>query len=393
MSMKNAPKIDFNAPLPEDNKSVPSNVAPAVAAFQQRVQNMKGSGVTLNINGRDIPFTLVTIEAGRVEKKTSVWSFNERDQSLLNESSLADLIPTFQSAGQQVPAIGRDSCGIIEIADGSRRRATAIITKTAYRVLVGEMTDEEMTWLTKIGNFYQPTSAFERGKRYARLLQTTFTGTGKMTKLAEAEGLDRKTITRCIDTARLPVAIIHCFAAPNDLTARSGQALAKLYDNHAEAMLSAAEAITERRKTESMDPEDVVSALKDACAPATPPTKQPPRKRDFAKGIQAIYDGSKVNISLNDAPTDLISKIETLLEEHAKKPQRVDVNKSVDHDLSELTDVISLISTSAAEIDYPISDVEKRNLIIQTRKIMSTEQDEGRRINLVSELILESYIN
>jgi ParB family chromosome partitioning protein len=37
---------------------------------------------------------------------------------------------------------------VIEIADGSRRRKAAILTESDYRVLVGELDDEQMAALS-----------------------------------------------------------------------------------------------------------------------------------------------------------------------------------------------------------------------------------------------------
>ncbi|MCV5433643.1 ParB/RepB/Spo0J family partition protein, partial [Escherichia coli] len=92
---------------------------------------------------------------------------NERDQELLTEDALDDLIPSFLLTGQQTPAFGRRVSGVIEIADGSRRRKAAALTESDYRVLVGELDDEQMAALSRLGNDYRPTSAYERGQRYA----------------------------------------------------------------------------------------------------------------------------------------------------------------------------------------------------------------------------------
>ncbi|STX11984.1 plasmid-partitioning protein [Klebsiella pneumoniae] len=158
--------------------------------------------------GRNVNFKLETIPADKVEMATMVWLGNERDQDLLNETSLADLVPSFLTSGQQNPAFARKTAGIIEVADGSRRRKTAIITGCDYRVLVGDLDDEQMQWLSQIGNDYRPTSAYERGKKYQRRLKD-FDGSVKA--LAEAEGVDRNIITRCINTAGLPKDIIAIF--------------------------------------------------------------------------------------------------------------------------------------------------------------------------------------
>ncbi|MCV5791364.1 ParB/RepB/Spo0J family partition protein, partial [Escherichia coli] len=103
------------------------------------------------------------------------------------------------------PAFGRRVSGVIEIADGSRRRKAAALPESDYRVLVGELDDEQMAALSRLGNDYRPTSAYERGQRYASRLQNEFAG--NISALADAENISRKIITRCINTAKLPKSV------------------------------------------------------------------------------------------------------------------------------------------------------------------------------------------
>ncbi|WVG12905.1 hypothetical protein VXJ26_27415 (plasmid) [Klebsiella pneumoniae] len=51
---------------------------------------------------------------------------------------------------------------------------------------------------------------------------------GSVKALAEAEGIDRNIITRCIDTAGLPKDIIAIFQHPGELSARAGHDLFKI---------------------------------------------------------------------------------------------------------------------------------------------------------------------
>ncbi len=67
-------------------------------------------------------------------------------------------------------------------------------TESDYRVLVGELDDEQMAALSRLGNDYRPTSAYERGQRYASRLQNEFAG--NISALADAENISRKIITR-----------------------------------------------------------------------------------------------------------------------------------------------------------------------------------------------------
>ncbi len=166
----------------------------------------------LPVCGRDVKFTLEVLRGDSVEKTSRVWSGNERDRELLTEDALDDLIPSFLLTGQQTPAFGRRVSGVIEIADGSRRRKAAALTESDYRVLVGELDDEQMAALSRLGNDYRPTSAYERGQRYASRLQNEFAG--NISALADAENISRKIITRCINTAKLPKSVVALFLTP-----------------------------------------------------------------------------------------------------------------------------------------------------------------------------------
>lgn len=138
--------------------------------------------------------------------------------------------------------------GVVEVADGSRRRKAAILTTSDYRVLVGELDDEQMGTLSRLGNDYRPTSAYERGKRYAHRLEHEFNG--NISWLADAENISRKIVTRCINTARLPKSVVALFNHPGELSARTGESLYKTFSDKEEQLLQQAERLHERKKLE-----------------------------------------------------------------------------------------------------------------------------------------------
>ncbi|VTN95055.1 plasmid-partitioning protein [Klebsiella pneumoniae] len=161
--LKNAPNIDS---IMSKTHQAPASqpVSPMVGDLQRQLSSLSGNSIMLPVCGRNVNFKLETIPADKVEMATMVWLGNERDQDLLNETSLADLVPSFLTSGQQNPAFARKTAGIIEVADGSRRRKTAIITGCDYRVLVGDLDDEQMQWLSQIGNDYRQQAHMSGGK-------------------------------------------------------------------------------------------------------------------------------------------------------------------------------------------------------------------------------------
>lgn len=262
--MKNAPDIcsgnKEKVPGTEPEKPA-APAAPVVSRVaREPIKTMRaGDTYKAPVCGRMVTFTLRVIPAAEVATKTRVWKNNERLQDFLNETSLADIIPSMRESGQDVPAYGRQSDGgEIETADGSRRRAAAIITARDYMVWVGDLTDAEMDHFTKIGNKYTPTSAYERGRRYKQLLEAG--AFSNQRDLATAEGITHKAIQRCIAAASLPDEIIKLFPRLNDLSARAGETLAKNRNTH---MLAAAKKMAKNPP----DPEQIVSLLVSASNP------------------------------------------------------------------------------------------------------------------------------
>lgn len=315
--MKRAPIIPkaSAAHIPVGPVSAPAS--PMVDSLIARVGTMaKGNTITLPVCGRDVKFFLETIPGNAVEKSTRVWAGNERDQEFLTEDALDDLIPSFLLTGQQNPAFGRKIADCIEVADGSRRRMTAILTSNEYRVLVGDLDDEQMDSLCKIGNDYRPTSAYERGKRYSFRLDNEFNG--NISALADAENISRKIITRCINTAKLPRDLIALFSHPGELSARTGDNLNRLFNNNEALLIDKISDLSEKRKSGIVfEAEDIIQALNDALKFSKHSISVSPVKKEFVPGAMARYKGNKVVFSLDRSkiPPHYIEEIEGILEQ------------------------------------------------------------------------------
>ncbi|MFO5701936.1 chromosome partitioning protein ParB, partial [Klebsiella pneumoniae] len=63
-----------------------------VGVLHRQLSSLSGISIMLLVCGRNVNFKLETIPADKVEMATMVWLGNERDQDLLNETSLADLV-------------------------------------------------------------------------------------------------------------------------------------------------------------------------------------------------------------------------------------------------------------------------------------------------------------
>lgn len=310
------PKHTVSSQPTEAPSSLPP-AAPMVDSLIARVGAMaRGNAIVLPVCGREVKFTLEVIPGDSVEKVSRVWSGNERDQELLTEDALDDLIPSFLLAGQQTPAFGRRVSGVIEVADGSRRRKAAILTSSDYRVLVGDLDDVQMAALSRLGNDYRPTSAYERGHRYATRLQNEFAG--NVSALADAENISRKIISRCINTAKLPKSVVALFSHPGELSARAGEALYKTFVDKEELLKQQAVELYEKKKSGVIfEAEEIISLLTSVLKQAPSSKGKLSTRHQYAPGASAVYKGDKIILNLDRArlPAECIEKIEAILKE------------------------------------------------------------------------------
>lgn len=317
--MKRAPVIPKSMPVPTPSAPVTAPAAPMVDSLIARVGAMtKGNTVSLPVCGREVRFTLETLPADMVAARTQVWAGNERDQTLLTEDALDDLLPSFLLSGQQTPAFGRKIEDHIEVADGSRRRMAAIFTRNEYRILVGDLDDEQMNALCKLGNDYRPTSAYERGKRYAARLENEFSG--NISALAEAENISRKIINRCLCTARLPREVIALFSHPGELSARAGESLFRLSSGKEDVLRQIAGELSDKKRGGVLfEADEILQLLSDVLKPSGRSAPSASTTKRFLPGASARYKGNNVifNLDRSRLPEECIARIEDILEQFA----------------------------------------------------------------------------
>lgn len=312
--MKRAPIIPKVVTTPTSKYASETPAAPMVDSLIARVSAMaRGNTITLPVCGRDVRFTLETISGDKIETESKVWVNNERDQALLTEEALDDLIPSFLISGQQNPAFGRKVADVIEVADGSRRRMTAILTACDFRILVGDLDDEQMDSLSKLGNDYRPTSAYERGHRYMKRLNNEFGG--NVSALSEAEHISRKIISRCMNTAKLPKELVALFSHPGELSARAGEELSKVFASHEATLLARVKEISKRKAGgEKLDAEVIITELNGVKVKSSSDRTQT-TKRQYAPGAISRVKGNQFILSLDTSvlPADVVKRIEAVL--------------------------------------------------------------------------------
>nr|WP_023651642.1 ParB family protein [Erwinia piriflorinigrans]CCG55385.1 plasmid partition protein B [Erwinia piriflorinigrans CFBP 5888] len=160
-------------------------------------------------SGRKVLFTRITVPASDVETSTYVVQENNgRDQSALTPESLKDITRTLRCQ-QFFPAIGVRNNDGIEILDGSRRRASALIISCALDVLV---TDDTLTSAEARALAKDIQTAREHNIREVGLRLQTLKSSGLSQKeIAESEGLSQATVTRALQAASVSTDLLSVF--------------------------------------------------------------------------------------------------------------------------------------------------------------------------------------
>ncbi len=177
--------------------------------------------------GQIVEFELQVIQPEQIAELTEVDGENYRNQALLNQYALDDILPTITSTGQQWPAFGfrQDK---IRVVDGSRRRRACVIAAKPYYIYVTntEISADDVRYLSKIANISKPLSLYERGALFERLLTSGEYPDNKT--LAAGEGEHESIVSLALRIHRLvPQAWVEMMPSAYDIGRPSWQQLLK----------------------------------------------------------------------------------------------------------------------------------------------------------------------
>ena len=221
-------KVDPNDVIKALSENPAINAMPTIpAANRVKVRRTNGQTLKKMILGNMRTFHHEIVEAGQVERRTNVFDLNERDQELLNIHGVADILPTIKkNKRNDFEVYARKQGNYFELADGSRRRRACVLGNAALLLWVcDDLTDREMEYLSDTGNDHKQASVYERGLKYNRWLES-----GRFTSASDIErekGVARRTVTRCMNAAKLPKWLVEAFRTPNDMSVESA---GKLHD-------------------------------------------------------------------------------------------------------------------------------------------------------------------
>lgn len=167
-------------------------------------------------SGKTAIFHFVHVSADELEALTFVrFSVNGRDQNALTPESLADITRTIRLQ-QFFPAIGYRNNGKIEILDGSRRRAAALLCNVGLNVLVTEtsISNDDARQLAADIQTAKEHNLREIGLRLLKLRDEGMS----QKEIAFSEQLSAAKVTRAIQAALVPDDIISLFPVQSELT-------------------------------------------------------------------------------------------------------------------------------------------------------------------------------
>lgn len=246
-----------------------------------------GIGVLAGRENRMAELASGAVVARAVEQvdpvRCRLWSEHNRDYAKLDETRCADLIESFKAQGrQEVPAIVRRVRGVpdidFEVICGARRHWTVSWLRAhnyadfRFLVEVRELTDEEAFRISDLENrAREDLSDMERAKDYLRALDRHYGGRQK--DMAGRINKSEAWLSRYLDLARLPAALVAAFDDPHELKIKHVTQLKPLLkpDDRERRVLAEAAAITTGRgEGTPLKPQDVIRRL---AAAADPPKK------------------------------------------------------------------------------------------------------------------------
>lgn len=166
-------------------------------------------------SGKTAVFHFVYVPADELEAQTFVrFSVNGRDQNALTPESLTDITRTIKLQ-QFFPAIGYRNNGKIEILDGSRRRAAALLCHVGLNVLVTEtsISNDDARQLAADIQTAKEHNLREIGLRLLKLRDEGMS----QKEIAFSEQLSAAKVTRAIQAASVSEDIIALFPVQSEL--------------------------------------------------------------------------------------------------------------------------------------------------------------------------------
>jgi ParB family chromosome partitioning protein len=278
-------------------------------------------------------FQIEVIPNDQIEGRTYVdQSINGRDQSALTPESLADITRTLPFQ-QFHPAIGRLVGDRIEILDGSRRRASALLCGSDLKVMYtrSEITAEDARQLAADLQTAKEHNLREIG---IRLKALKYSGLNQK-DIAKLERMSESKVTRAIQAASVPQELLSVFPVQSELTypdykfLQTAVEIATKRKISLEQLVSQVSSDAESFREQNLAPEDFKNELVNSYRknvmsmnpkPATEriisenlrqfdDSRIYARKKTDQKGRKIVYEFSRINKDVQDKLDEAIRNI------------------------------------------------------------------------------------
>ncbi|KKL55297.1 hypothetical protein LCGC14_2256830, partial [marine sediment metagenome] len=180
------------------------------------------------------------IPHAEIESSTKVYAKNRRVQILLNEKSVADILPAIREDGRnQHPALCWDKGDETLVLAGSRRRMACILGQADYMVLSSsDFTEQDAKILAISSDQYIAPSLWELGQAYQQTKDELVEQgkKGSYREVAAIEGVSHTAIADAIKAyEKLPATVLSLYPTANHVGREVAKKLiaAKERDEHA----------------------------------------------------------------------------------------------------------------------------------------------------------------
>lgn len=266
---------------------------------------------------------LAELATGSVVNRTSelvdparcrMWAGHNREYATLNEARCQDLIDSMKAQGkQEVAAIVRrvrgDTEHDFEVICGARRHWSVSWLRShnypdfRFLVEVRELTDEEAFRLSDLENRARDDiSDLERARDYLRALTHYYEG--HQAAMAERMRVTASWLSRYLDLARLPPAILASFANPHDLGIRNVAAIKPLLkpQDRRNRVIAEAERISRARAAGQAMPTTIIDTIRLMAVAADPPKKTgaPKRTGSLARTIASAAGRPMLKVDVDN---------------------------------------------------------------------------------------------
>lgn len=275
---------------------------------QQKARNIRLESGTSYINlksGRRIKFVSIYVTAEDLVDYTRIHPFNTRNQQVLTEEFVEDILPSIKVGGVTMPvkATRNSEDKSYEIFDGSRRRFAAIIAGKGLQI---DYTDEplselETIELSHITNLTKASSLHDQGRYYQSLLDAD--PLLSLNQLATREGVAASNISYAVYAfKKIPKEIYNIYPSKTEIGRPSILAIKNMLDKVNQDQLNAIiEECNDCRVLETnKEAEVVLKQIVDAHTGGSVNTSKAPQKTE----VGSLFIERKKNKLIIDTPDD-----------------------------------------------------------------------------------------